>query len=147
MKRSGPRKSDRPALSARRAAGAGAAHPGAAYTRASDPRDPLQHPAPIRILIADDHPVVRDGFCKLLQDEPGLEVVGQASDGLEALALVRRLDPDILMLDLRMPQLSGLEVLRELARTPTRCRVILIAASSSGTSFSKRCSSAPGASC
>jgi two-component system nitrate/nitrite response regulator NarL len=82
----------------------------------------------IRILIADDHPVVREGLRRLLDAEADFNVVGQAADGVEALELVRELRPDVLMLDLMMPRSSGMEVLRELSKTATNCRVILLAA-------------------
>jgi DNA-binding NarL/FixJ family response regulator len=82
----------------------------------------------IRIVIADDHPVVRDGLCKLLDTEEGFEVVGQTADGIDALESVRRLTPDVLILDMSMPRLSGMEVLRELSTTEQHCRVILLAA-------------------
>jgi two-component system, NarL family, nitrate/nitrite response regulator NarL len=86
-------------------------------------------PSPIRIVIADDHPVVRDGLVKLLEAEDGFEVVGQAADGLEALERVRKLQPDILVLDLAMPRSTGFDVLGELSRDEHRCRVIVLAAS------------------
>jgi two-component system, NarL family, nitrate/nitrite response regulator NarL len=67
-----------------------------------------------RILIADDHPIFRHGLRILLEAEPDFVVVGEAADGTEALLLVPQLKPDILVLDLAMPRLSGMEVLREL---------------------------------
>jgi DNA-binding NarL/FixJ family response regulator len=83
----------------------------------------------IRIVIADGHPVVREGLIRVIQEADGLEVVGHAGDGIEAIALVRQLQPDILMLDHAVPQMAGIEVLRELGRTGTTCRVIVMAAS------------------
>jgi two-component system nitrate/nitrite response regulator NarL len=82
----------------------------------------------IRILIADDHPIVRDGLRRLLETEPDFSVVGQAADGREAIKLVKDLTPDVLLLDLAMPRLPGLEVLRELADSAAAVRTILLAA-------------------
>ncbi|MDN8548179.1 response regulator transcription factor [Microbacterium sp. NM3R9] len=61
----------------------------------------------IRLLIADDHPVVRAGLAGLLSDEPGFEVVGEAADGAEATALAAELQPDVVLMDLRMPHVDG----------------------------------------
>ncbi|MFN2387493.1 MAG: response regulator [Thermoanaerobaculia bacterium] len=83
---------------------------------------------PIRILIADDHPIVRDGLRRLLETEPDFQVVGQAADGREAVKLVRDVQPDVLLLDLSMPRLPGLEVLRELSDSAASVRTILLAA-------------------
>jgi DNA-binding NarL/FixJ family response regulator len=69
---------------------------------------------PIRVLIADDHPVVRIGLRNMLQADPNVKLVAEAKDGVEALHMVRTLHPDILLLDLAMPKLAGLEALREL---------------------------------
>ena len=84
---------------------------------------------PIRILIADDHPIFRDGLRRLLEAEPDLKVVGEACDGAEAVKLVRQLRPDILLLDLAMPRHPGLEALREMSSGPSNSvRVILLTA-------------------
>jgi len=83
----------------------------------------------IRIVIADDHPIFRDGLRRLLESEPGLQVVGEAGDGAEAIALVQKLTPDVLLLDLAMPRLTGMGALEQLAAMQTTVHVILLTAS------------------
>jgi two-component system nitrate/nitrite response regulator NarL len=84
---------------------------------------------PTRIVIADDHPIFRDGLRKLLEEEPGLEVVGEAAEGSEAVRLVRERKPDLLLLDLAMPRHPGLEALRALSDDPAGPRTIVLTAS------------------
>lgn len=81
-----------------------------------------------RILIADDHTIFRDGLRRLLESEPEFQVVGEAADGVEALQSVQQLKPDILLLDLAMPRMPGLETLRELATQGSPVKVILLTA-------------------
>ena len=81
----------------------------------------------IRIVIADDHPVVRKGLAEFLGDEEEMDVVAQCSDGASALAATRRLRPDILILDLRMPDMNGLEVVRQLNQEAHTVPVLLLA--------------------
>ncbi|MGW2025088.1 response regulator [Streptomyces decoyicus] len=69
---------------------------------------------PIRVLIADDQVMVRQGFTVLLNAEPGIEVIGQAVDGLDAVAQVAELAPDVVLMDVRMPRLGGIEATRQL---------------------------------
>ncbi len=85
---------------------------------------------PVRILLADDHPIFRDGLRRLLESEPDLKVVGEACDGAEAVKMARQLKPDILLLDLAMPRMPGLEALREMSSGPVSnsVRVILLTA-------------------
>jgi len=83
----------------------------------------------IRILIADDHSIFRDGVRKLLEAEGGFSVVGEATNGIEALDLVTELKPDVLLLDISMPRLTGLEVLRRLTKQTAPLRTILLTAS------------------
>jgi two-component system, NarL family, nitrate/nitrite response regulator NarL len=82
----------------------------------------------IRIVIADDHPIFREGLIKLLETRRGLQVVGAASDGDEALPLVMQLAPDLLLLDLAMPRMAGLVTLRELRNLNTTTRIVLLTA-------------------
>src|SRR6202522_4773940 len=89
----------------------------------------------IRVLIADDHPIVRGGLRKLLSLEEDFEIVGEASDGCEVLDRVQELDPDVLLLDLRMPNLDGLSALQALQQTNKRTRVIVLTASEDKNEF------------
>lgn len=84
----------------------------------------------ISVILADDHPVVRRGLRTLLESEAGLCVVAEASDGLEAVRLVARLKPDVLVLDLMMPGLSGLEVLRIVRQRSPQTQVVVLSMSS-----------------
>jgi len=82
----------------------------------------------VRILIADDHPIFRDGLRRLLATQPDFQVIGEASDGKEAISLAQSMKPDVLLLDLAMPRVPGMEVLRELSRQQTPVRTILLTA-------------------
>ena len=81
---------------------------------------------PIRILIVDDHPVVVAGLASMLQTQPGIEVVGSASSGEEALELLRTTPVDIVLLDLRMPGLNGIEPLLAMRRNKITSRAIIL---------------------
>src|SRR5271166_7035116 len=80
----------------------------------------------IRILVADDHPIVREGLLAILALEEDLKVVGQAHDGEEACRLYNQLLPDVLLLDLRMPKMDGLEVVAKLMSQRPRPRIIVL---------------------
>jgi len=82
----------------------------------------------ISIVIADDHAIFRDGLRRLLEDDPAFQVVGEAGNGEEALALVSQKTPDVLLLDLAMPKMPGLETLRELAGRQAPTRVLVLTA-------------------
>ena len=85
----------------------------------------------ISIILADDHPVVRRGMQALLEQERDFSIVGVAADGLETVRLTERLKPDVLVLDLMMPGLSGLEALRILRERVPRTRIVILSMSSS----------------
>ena len=82
--------------------------------------------APIKVVIADDHPVVRVGLRNMLQADGQMKVVAEAKDGVEALHMVRTLRPDILLLDLAMPKMPGMDALRELTSETTSTRTIVL---------------------
>src|SRR2546427_7927063 len=82
----------------------------------------------IRIVVADDHPIFRDGLCKLLALEEDFEVVGQAQDGRQVLDILQQHEPDILLLDLKMPGLDGLGTLQKLQASKNKTRVIVLTA-------------------
>lgn len=81
---------------------------------------------PIRVLVVDDHPVVRKGIRSLLSNYADLSVVGEAADGDEALAMFREHAPHVTLLDIRMPGMSGLEVLRSLRALQPKARVLML---------------------
>ncbi len=80
---------------------------------------------PIRILIVDDHSVVRKGLLNLLEDEPDIEIAGEASDGDEALAQIPVLQPDVMLLDITMPRMSGIEVTKEVHASFPHVRILV----------------------
>src|ERR1700691_2049173 len=80
---------------------------------------------PYRVVIADDHPIVRRGIRTMLQSQPGIEVCDEASNGIEALHLIRALKPDLLVLDLTMPEMDGLSVVSK-ARQESPATDILV---------------------
>ncbi|MGD0013289.1 MAG: response regulator transcription factor [Bryobacteraceae bacterium] len=104
-------------------------------TLPSEPAPSTPRQRGIRIVIADDHPIFRDGLRKLLSLEDDLEVVGEARDGNEVMEIVRQTEPDILLLDLRMPGLDGLSVLQNLKSSGTRTRIIILTASEDKNEF------------
>jgi two-component system nitrate/nitrite response regulator NarL len=100
----------------------------AASQKDASPAKPNPRPAAgnIRIVVADDHPVVRFGVKNMLQAEEGFEVVGEAEDGDTAITQTIELEPDILLLDLYMPRLPGLEAMRAIMTKSPRVKIILL---------------------
>jgi DNA-binding NarL/FixJ family response regulator len=86
----------------------------------------MTDPSPIRVVLADDHPVVRAGLAALLTSLPGIEVVGVAATGREAIREVLTQHPDVAVLDLQMPDLDGFAATRELARSAPRVAVLVL---------------------
>ncbi|MDQ3925538.1 MAG: response regulator transcription factor [Actinomycetota bacterium] len=85
-------------------------------------------PAKVRILVADDHPMLREGLVAVLSTQPDFEVVGEASDGSEVVRLAERLEPDVILLDLEMPNLDGVAALEKLRDTGSATRTIVFTA-------------------
>lgn len=84
---------------------------------------------PVSIVLADDHAIVREGVAALCETKPPLRIVGQCSDGAAALELILSLKPDIAILDLNMPGLHGLEVIRKVRQTESRVKLIVLSIS------------------
>jgi two-component system, NarL family, response regulator LiaR len=82
----------------------------------------------IRVVIADNHPAFREGLCRLLSDEKELEVVGQAGDGEEIITLSKNLKPDVAIVDVAMPKLSGIEATKRIKETSPNTAVLIVSA-------------------
>jgi DNA-binding NarL/FixJ family response regulator len=90
------------------------------------PRAPQDGPDPIRIVVADDHPIVRAGIVGLLETAPGIEVVGEAADGAEAVALAASERPDLVLMDLRMPGVDGASATASIVAAGGGTRVLVL---------------------
>lgn len=82
--------------------------------------------AKIRVILADDHPVVRDGLANMIRQQPDMEVVGEAGDGEEAIALFEQHDPDVMVLDLRMPKRDGVAVVKYVLDAHPKARLLIM---------------------
>ena len=88
--------------------------------------DSVRLPDTIRVLVADDHAIVRKGICALLATEPRIEVVGEARDGSDAIAAAQKLQPDVILMDIVMPGIDGLEATRRLAASQPQARILVL---------------------
>jgi DNA-binding NarL/FixJ family response regulator len=81
---------------------------------------------PIRIVLVDDHALVRQGFRRILEDDPDITVVGEAGNGLEGIAVVRRVDPDVVVMDMAMPEMNGLHASIELLKQRPTSKILIL---------------------
>jgi DNA-binding NarL/FixJ family response regulator len=107
--------------------------PGAEFSRASfrsgnNALRDVGPPQPIKVFLIDDHPVVREGFVRALADEPGIEVVGEAENAAEALSLAPSRAPDVVLVDLNLPDRDGVELLGALRNVVPRAKLVVLSA-------------------
>ena len=93
---------------------------------ATTPTDAARLQDTIRVLVADDHAIVRKGICALLATEPRITVVGEARDGSDAIAAAQKLQPDVILMDIVMPGVDGLEATRRLADSQPQARILVL---------------------
>lgn len=82
--------------------------------------------APIRVVVVDDHALVRQGFRRILEDDESIAVVGEAGNGMEAIALVKKVEPDVVVMDMAMPEMNGLHATIELAKQRPATKVLIL---------------------
>lgn len=80
----------------------------------------------IKVLVADDHPIVRFGLCTQINLDPGMQVVGEAADGMEAVAYAHKYQPDVILMDVVMPNMNGIEATTEIYRDNPRARILIL---------------------
>ena len=95
--------------------------------------------APVRVVLADDQEMVRAGLRMLIDFQPDLEVVGEAADGLEAVEVVTRLRPDVVLMDVRMPRCDGIEAARRVLATVPDVAVVVLTTFDEDASLARRC--------
>jgi DNA-binding NarL/FixJ family response regulator len=88
--------------------------------------DPQAGGAPVTVILVDDQPLLRKGFRMVLEEEPGIDVVGEASDGAVALSLARRHHPDVVVMDVRMPRMDGIEATQAILAAEPRTRILIL---------------------
>lgn len=108
---------------------------GPAVTGAAEPTSLGQNPALIRVLIADDHPIVREGLRRLLSLEEDIDIVGEVGDGEAVIASVEECEPDVVLLDLRMPGMDGLTALQRLRKMNRKTKILVLTASEDKNEF------------
>ena len=91
----------------------------------------------IRILLADDHKIVRDGITKLLTGREDMKIIGEASDGLEAVELCSKLRPDVVLMDIAMPNMNGIDASKQILKNYPSCRIIILSMHSDKLFISK----------
>jgi len=94
----------------------------------SNPRNECEKVSVTNVIVIDDHDLIRMGICRILQDVPGIQCIGQGASGEEALKLVRRLEPDIVIMDIRMPGMGGLVATQRILATHPKVKVIVVSA-------------------